>query len=258
MTKFETFFWHCRTLTGMGVKPDQEPVKKMVVLLHGYMGDAPSNMEFARKIAAACPQTVVLVPNGPTPVPPQNDPQHRQWYPLPATADSDGYFYSFMPCYAPAEKQMQMRESTPHIQKTAKLLNSFILEQIKEYGLSLSDCFLAGISQGGITAFDMVLFRKELRKNKTKNFLGGLIVIGAGINESDRLNALKLNDFPPIPVLLARGEHDEIFPKTVDYFSAAQLRLHRLPVETASADSGHFGLEHKVCGAVCRFIREHS
>ena len=257
MTEYEIFDWNEQKLTGKGIKPAHAAVKKAVFLLHGYMGGADSNMEFARKICNACPNTVVMVPNGPTPVPPQNDPEHRQWYPLPETADSDGRFYSFMPYYAPAEKQKQMRECTPHIQKTAKLLNRFILNRIKNYGLTLSDCFLAGISQGGITAYDMVLFRKELHVDDG-HFLGGLIIIGAGINQADRLNSLRRGALPPIPVLLARGEHDEIFPKTVDYFSAAQLRLHKMPVEKIQADSVHFGLEHKVCDAVCRFIRQHS
>jgi len=258
MTDYETRCWNYRNLTGMSIKQLYEPIKKMIVLLHGYMGDAPSNMEFARKLCTDCPQTIVLLPNGPMPVPPQNDPQHRQWYPLPQTADSDGYLYSFMPYYAPSEKQKQIRTSTLGIQKTAKLLNQFLLERAKKYKLTLSDCFLAGISQGGITAFDMVLFRRELHRDNSGYHLGGLIIIGAGINESDRLNTVEQGAIPPIPVLLARGKNDEVFPKTVDYFSAAQLRLHKMPVEITEADSGHFGLEHKACDTICRFICKHS
>ena len=258
MTDCKTFFWNYRNLSGKGIQPIASPVRKMVVLLHGYMGDAESNMDFAKKICTACPQTVVLVPNGLQAVPPANDPEHRQWYPLPETADADGKLYSFMPYYAPAEKQEQMRKTTPYIQKTAKLLNQFFQQQAKKYNLALSDCFLAGISQGGITAYDMVLFRKELHQDRTNQFLGGLIIIGAGINEADRLNASDHTSVPPIPVLLARGKHDEIFPKTVDYFSTAQLRRLKMPVEMTEADSVHFGLEHKVCDAVCGFIRRHS
>lgn len=258
MSALSIFHWNWKKLTGTGVKPANEKIKKTVVLLHGFMGDAESNMEFAAKICKACPKTVVLVPDGPQTVPPENDLHHRQWYPLPATADEDGRLYSAMPCYAPAEKQKQMRETTPLIQKTAAVLNKMILEQIKLYGLTLSDCFLAGISQGGITAYDMVLFRKELHRDKAGHALGGLIIIGAGINEADRLNSLSPRFVPPVPVLLARGKRDEIFPKTVDYFSAAQLRLLEMPVETVEADSVHFGLEHAVCDDVCRFIRRHS
>lgn len=256
MPFYEIFHWKDKTLTGMGIAPRNEEIKKLVVLLHGYMGDAESNMAFAEKICSACSKTVVLVPNGPTCVPELNDTHHRQWYPLPETADADGIFYSFMTYYAPAEKQKQIRQSTPDIQKTAAVLNRFILKSAKKYALSLSDCFLAGISQGGITAYDMTLFRRELHKDAFNRFLGGLIIIGAGINEADRLNGS--DTIPPIPVLLARGKHDEIFPKTVDYFSAALLRGKKMPVEMTEADSGHFGLEHNVCDAVCRFILSHS
>ena len=112
---------------------------------------------------------------------------------------------------------------------------------------------MAGISQGGITAFEMTLFRSELHGGGN-DFLGGLISIGSGIIGADRLRELSL---PPVPVLLARGRHDEIFPKTVDYFSRSLLQELRMPVVLTEADSAHFGLEHKVCGDVCRFIREH-
>ena len=258
MTDYEIFDWKNGQVTGKGVRPAGDGIRKMVVLLHGFMGDAESNMEFAAKICARCPGTVVIVPDGFAPVPPENDPKHRQWYPLPATADGDGYMYSFMPAYASCEKQKQIRETTPAIQKTAKELNRIILKMLKDYCLSLSDCFLAGISQGGITAFDMALFRTELHKDGKGKFLAGLIIIGAGINEADRLNVMPIGSIPPIPVLLARGKYDEIFPKTVDYFSAAQLRLKEMPVETTEAESVHFGLEHRVCDAVCDFIRRHS
>ena len=258
MTEFKVFSWNYSGLTGMGVSPDRERIRKMVVLLHGYMGDAESNMSFASKICEACPQCVVLVPDGPELVPVVNDPHHRQWYPLEETADSDGYLYAAMPYYAPPEKQQKIRESTPRIQKTAALLNRFVLDQLQAYDLTLHDCFLSGISQGGITAYDMVLFRRELWGNGSDDFLGGLIIIGAGIHESDRLNGLRIGSIPKIPVLLARGKLDEIFPPTVDYFSAAQLRLHKLSVEISQADSVHFGLEHKVCDAVCHFIRQKS
>ena len=100
----------------------------------------------------------------------------------------------------------------------------------------------------------MTLFRKELHKDANNRFLGGLIIIGAGINEADRLNDFSSGSIPPIPVLLARGKNDEIFPRTVDYFSAALLRGQKMPVEITEADSGHFGLEHNVCEDVCRFI----
>ena len=97
MNAHKTFYWNRSGLTGMGVQPANEAIKKMVVLLHGYMGDAESNMAFASKICTACPHTVVLVPDGPELVPTENDSKHRQWYPLPETEDYDGCLYSCMP-----------------------------------------------------------------------------------------------------------------------------------------------------------------
>ena len=248
----QIFSWTKDTLTGLEIKPAKVPVRKMIVLLHGYRGDAESNMEFALKLADACPQAVVFVPDGTAPVPPGDDPHHRQWWAL-SESEFDGRLCSFMPYYAPADKQRLIKKTVGEIQKTAALLNHFILNRLTEYGLNLSDCFLAGISQGGITAFEMTLFRSELHGGGN-DFLGGLISIGSGIIGADRLRELSL---PPVPVLLARGRHEEIFPKTVDYFSRSLLQELRMPVVLTEADSAHFGLEHKVCGDVCRFIREH-
>lgn len=247
----QIFFWEKDGLTGLGTEPAGRPVQKMIVLLHGYQGDAESNMEFALKLADACPQAAVFVPNGTESVPPGDDPHRRQWWPL-QESEFDGYLCSFMPYYAPPEKQKLMKRIVKEMQKTAALLNRFVLNRLTGYGLLLSDCFLAGISQGGMTAFEMALFRNELHGGG--DFPGGLISIGSGIIGADRLRNLSV---PPIPVLLARGRQDEIFPDTVDYFSRSLLKELRMPVELTQADSVHFGLEHKVCGDVCAFIRKH-
>lgn len=248
----QIFSWETEDLTGMGIKPANVPVRKMIVLLHGYKGDAESNMEFALKLATACPQSVVLVPNGIDPVFPENDPKHRQWWEL-AESEFDGNLCSFMPYYASADKQRLIDKTLKGMGETAKLLNRFILNRLDEYDLTLPDCFLTGISQGGMTAFEMTLFRTELHGDR-KHFLGGLISIGSGIIGADRLRKTSL---PPIPVLLARGSQDEIFPKTVDYFSRSLLQEQHMPVVLTESNSAHFGLEHTVCDAVCRFIREH-
>ncbi len=249
----QIFFWEKDGLTGLGIKHSNTPVRKMIVLLHGYKGDAESNMAFALKLADACPQAVIFVPNGIKPVLPDNDPHHRQWWDL-SEAEFDGTLCSFMPYYASPDKQRLINETLKGMEKTAELLNRFILHRLAELGLSLPDCFLAGISQGGMTAFEMTLFRKELHGDR-KNFLGGLISIGSGIIGADRLRKISL---PPIPVLLARGSQDEIFPKTVDYFSRSLLQEQHMPVVLTESNSAHFGLEHTVCDAVCSFIREHN
>ncbi len=243
------------TLTGLGIKPLKTTAKKMIVLLHGYRGDAESNMEFALKLSAACPEAVILVPDGISAVFPENDPHHRQWWDLDEEA-FQGRLCSFMPYYATFEQQKLIRRTVEKTHQTALLLNRFILNRLKEYNLCLSDCFVAGISQGGMTAFEMVLFCKELHRDQHNTFLGGFISIGSGIMGADRLRKLP-EKLPAIPVLLARGAYDEIFPKTVDYFSYSLLKEHHLPVFLTQASSAHFGLEHQVCDAVCRFILEH-
>ena len=77
------FFWEKDGLCGLGINSKKNSrVKKMIILLHGYNGDAESNMEFALKLSQASPEAVVFVPDGISPVPPGNDEHHRQWWPL--------------------------------------------------------------------------------------------------------------------------------------------------------------------------------
>lgn len=234
-------------LTGLRIEPDGGTVGKLIVLLHGYGGDAASNAAFGEKLAAARADAAVAVLDGTAPVPPENDPSRRQWWNLDETR-FDGRLCSFMPYLARPEQRELIARTVPEIHETAVRLNRFVLKTVKAYGLNARDCFLAGISQGGITAFETALFCDGLEN------LGGLISIGSGIVGADRLHGRPAN---AVPVLLARGARDEIFPKTVDYFSRAVLRESGHPVELAEADSAHFGLEHAVCGAVCDFIGRH-
>lgn len=233
-------------LTGLKIEPDGAAVGKMTVLLHGYGGDAASNAAFGEKLAAARADAAVIVLDGTAPVPDGNDPSRRQWWNLDETR-FDGRLCSFMPYLARPEQRELIAQTVPEIHETAVRLNRFVLKTLKEYGLNARDCFLAGISQGGITAFETALFCGGLES------LGGLISIGSGIVGADRMR----RHTGTVPVLLARGARDEIFPKTVDYFSRAVLRESGHPVELTEADSAHFGLEHAVCDAVCAFINRH-
>lgn len=246
------FPWKNDGLTGLEISPESGKVERLVVLLHGYGGDALSNMTFACKIAESAPDAAVCVIDGTASVPAENNPQKRQWWNLDDTA-FDGAWCSFMPDFAPKRARDMMRQAADEANETAGKINQFIVNRADKDGLTPRDCVLIGISQGGMTAFECVLFRPEL--TRAGRALGGLASIGSGILRPDRLRERK-TPFPPIPVLLARGKFDEIFPKTVDLFSRSLLTELGTNAEIIERPSGHYGLEHAVCGDVCAFIEK--
>ena len=243
-----------QTLSGIQLIHEGK-IEKLIFLLHGYKGDAPSNFDFGKKIFNSIPQSSVFIPNGVNPIPFINDEHQRQWWDLDESS-FEGKMCSFMPYYAHGEKRKLIDQMSKNIHKTALFLNNFILNQIRKYGLNLSNCLLMGISQGGMTAFEMVLFCKELHHDNQNNFLGALVIIGAGIIGADRLRSDHYS-IPPVPVLLARAKYDEIFPKTVDYFSYSLLKEQNIPVVLKEVESVHFGLEHNACHEICRFIKDY-
>lgn len=242
--------WKSAPLTGMAVLPKNDSARKMIVLLHGYQGDARSNLGFARTLARGVENAAVFVPDGLAEVPNVGNPHVRQWWNLPPF---EGRYYSFMPYLAPAEIRRGLDQIVKEASVAAGILNKFFKKQAKLLGLKLSDCFLCGISQGGITAFEMALFRSELHADSFGTHLGGLAVIGAGIPGAQRIRQRE-TAFPAFPILLARGTNDEIFPPSVDAFSESLLKEAGAPVSRIQAESGHFGLEHAVADGVCAFF----
>lgn len=244
------FPWNADGLTGLEISPESDKAGRLVVLLHGYGGDALSNMTFACSIAESAPDAAVCVIDGTAPVPNENNPQKRQWWNLDDAA-FDGAWCSFMPDLAPKNARDTMRRAAVEANETAGKINRFVINRLDRDGLTPRDCVLIGISQGGMTAFECVLFRPEL--TRADDALGGLASIGSGILRPDRLRE-RTTPFPPVPVLLARGEFDEIFPKTVDLFSRSLLTELGTTAGIVERPSGHYGLERAVCGDVCAFI----
>ncbi len=242
--------WKSAPLTGMSVLPKNGVPERMIVLLHGYRGDARSNLGFARALARGVTNAAVIVPDGLAEVPEVGNPHVRQWWNLPPF---EGRYYSFMPYLAPEEIKRGLDQIVKEAHVAAGILNKFLKKQAKALGLKLSDCFLCGISQGGITAFEMALFRSELHADSFGTRLGALAVIGAGIPGAQRIREGK-TAIPPFPVLLARGTNDEIFPPSVDSFSESLLKEAGMPVSRVQVESGHFGLEHAAANDVCAFL----
>ena len=246
---FNVFSWNEPPFTGLSVQAS-DCFEKLVFLLHGYMGDAESNLAFAEKLAARVPNARIVVPDGLMPIPAYNDSHRRQWWELDERFNGNSLagFSNDASDFDYALTQTLV----PKIHFSAGVLNRFVVNTAAKCGKTLSDCAVAGISQGGMTAFEMVLFRKEL--SRIQNPLGALIIIGAGIVKAERLSSVP--SLPPIPVLLAGGNQDEIFPPEVNDFSEKILKEKGLPVSRIQTNSVHYGLEHSTDEAVGEFLNK--
>lgn len=233
--------WENNGISALVLENERVGHSRLIVLLHGYQGDALSNLEFGKTLLSADESAVVAVFDGLSEVPGRHDPHVRQWWNLPPF---DGRYYAAMPLFAPKEARPALNGIVRDVHKAAVCLNAAVLKLMREKGLQT--VVLAGISQGGITAFEMALFCHELSSE-----LEGVVIIGAGIAGADRLRKTAVE---PVPFLLVRGTKDEIFPLSVNCFSESVLREKGIPVSAKAVDSPHFGLEHAAANEVRAFI----
>lgn len=241
MTDLSVNRWENNGISALVLENKGAEHSRLIVLLHGYQGDALSNLEFGKTLLSSDESAVVAVFDGLEEVPDRHDPHVRQWWDLPPF---DGRYYAAMPLFAPKEARPALDGIVRGAHKAAVRLNAVILKLMREKGLQT--LVLSGISQGGITAFEMALFCSELSP-----VLEGVVIIGAGIAGADRLRETAVK---PVPFLLVRGTRDEIFPLSVNRFSESVLSEAGVPTIAKAVDSPHFGLEHAAAGEVCAFI----
>lgn len=241
MTDLSANRWENNGISALILENKGAEHSRLIVLLHGYQGDASSNLEFGKTLLSADESAVVAVFDGLEEVPDRHDPHIRQWWALPPF---EGRYYAAMPLFAPKSVRSALDAIVRDAHKTAVRLNAAVLELMREK--KLKTLVLAGISQGGITAFEMALFCSELI-----SVLDGVVIIGAGIAGADRLRETAVK---PVPFLLVRGTKDEIFPLSVNRFSESVLREAGVCAVAQAVDSPHFGLEHAAAGEVRAFI----
>ncbi|KAJ3099605.1 hypothetical protein HDU97_002912 [Phlyctochytrium planicorne] len=115
----------------------------VLILLHG-LGDSPENfMKFGEKMAL--PQTALIAVKAPIPIPLFED-MGTGWYPA---YDSEGND-------VPKTSQI----ATDCIEKSSKLLQSFMEQRVINKGWPNDRCFVMGFSQGGSVALHFAAIQK--------------------------------------------------------------------------------------------------
>ena len=197
------------------IKPEKsEPIKSIVVLLHGYGGDGKDISILALNWRRHMPNTIFICPNGHEIC--SINPAGYQWFDL--TKDDNDYILA-------------------ECLKAEKNLNKFLEEIKEEYKLDNSKITLSGFSQGCMMSINLGLTSQD-KFNSIVGFSGKII----------NQNSLKSRLINPTDILLIHGDQDDIVSPThlleaKDFFLRENINIethlikncgHNIPIEASS------------------------
>ncbi len=211
------------SLSGPSLRPPQgEPVRRLVVLLHGYGADGNDLIGLAPALAPALPGTAFHSPHAPLPC--EMSPFGRQWFSL-AAYDPDMLRRSpetFGPVYA---------RMAAGAQAVAPVLDAYLDGLLAHYGLEDSQLALVGFSQGTMMALHVALRR-------ARPCAGVVGFSGALLGDGDLAAATVSRP----PVLLVHGLADEVVPP--EAMGSTESALRTAGIEVAA--HGRPGLPHGI------------
>lgn len=198
-------------LKGIDIMPasGRKPTS-MVVLIHGFGGNAESMRWLAQQWAKQLPDAMFVIPNAPNQCHENpGDPRSREWFATRAL-DTDT-----------AARVAQIRKVEP-------LLNDFIDAKLSQHGLRDHQLVIAGISQGAM----MALHTGPRRKHPCAAVVAynGMLVDPQGLRR-DRIVR------PPI--FAAHGTQDNVVPFARHAELQNGFRSAGFKVETATYNLGH-------------------
>ena len=161
--------------------------RKLVILLHGYGADGNDLIGLAPYFARRLPDAAFVSPHAPEPC--EGAPMGRQWWGI---------------------RSFSAEERLRGAQRAAPILERFIDEELKRYGLTDRDLALVGFSQGTMMALHVGLRRAQAP---------ACIVGYSGALVAPEALAKEARCRPP--VLLIHGDMDDLLPVEA-LFEAAQ------------------------------------
>ena len=188
------------------IKPENNNIKNVVILLHGYGGDGNDISTVTLNWKRFLPETIFLCPNGHEVCPINQN--GFQWFDL--EKDDPAYII----------------EETI---KAEKKLNLFINEVKSEFNLSNSEICISGFSQGCMMSINLGLIAEE-NFNCIVGFSGKII---DKENISKRINS-------KTKMLLIHGEQDEVVSPNFLLEAKDFLIRYKVDVETKMINNcGH-------------------
>ena len=180
------------------IKPENNKIKNVIILLHGYGGDGNDISAITLNWKRFLPETVFLCPNGHEIC--SINPSGFQWFSL----DKDDSNYIL-------EQSIKAEEK----------LNFFINEIKSEYNLNNSKICISGFSQGCMMSINLGLTTDE-NFNCIVGFSGKII---DKENISKRIKS-------KAKMLLIHGEQDDVVPPNSLLEAKDFLMRHKVNVET--------------------------
>lgn len=194
-----------KIVNGSSLQPLSGPVRKIVLLLHGYGSSGSDLISFAPHWRDAMPNALFLAPNAPQRCGPTSG---YQWWPLSA--------------FTPQALAAGAASVAPSI-------DAFLDRKLAQYSLTEADLAIVGFSQGTMMALHV-----GLRRARSVAAIVGYSGMLTGAAELARI------PIPRPPVLLVHGSNDPIVPVTALHAAASHLRKLGLQVsEHVSAGLGH-------------------
>lgn len=179
--------------------PNLEPVKHLLVFLHGYGADADDLFPLAMQMAPALPATAIVSLEAPEEIP-GGMLGGRQWFPI---------------------SRIDKSELDHGAQMARGYVNTALQSLKRRFDLQWSDIALFGFSQGCMMSLEVSLRLPEA--------LGYVLGYSGALPAPERA-ATESTSFPPY--LLVHGEEDQVVPFTSMEAAAKTLAALGAPVET--------------------------
>jgi phospholipase/carboxylesterase len=195
-----------------------EPVKSLVVFIHGYGADGDDLITIADDWKNFLPNTAFISPHAPEPC--ESNPFGYQWFGL-----SDFSFYNI---------RFGLDRVNP-------MLTKFLYTLLNEYNLPPSQLMLVGFSQGTMVSLD-ILFSMD-------KIAGVLGYSGAFYPPVDGKPT-------PSPVCLIHGDMDVVVPAMAMDHAETVLQSYGVPVQTHLTHGLGHGIDHDGIELGGKFIKQ--
>ena len=209
-------------LTTTIIKPENDiPIKRAVILLHGYGGDGKDISMLTLNWKRFLPNTVFLCPNGHEKC--AINPTGYQWFDL--TNDNPDYILE-------KSKKAELK------------LQKFIQEVKNEYNLENSQICLSGFSQGCMMSINL-----GLTNNENYNCIVGFS--GKIINQKDLVNRKTSST----KMLLIHGDQDAVVSSTFLLEAKDFLIRNNVEVETKIINNCEHHIPTEASSAALKYIK---
>ncbi len=199
----------------------KQPVKKIIMIMHGYGADSNDLLPLAQDIADATPDADIFVPDGFDVCEGANPTYQtgRQWFSLKGWGSDDAW-------------KSGIKEATQRLSRHIDLL-------LKKYNIDDKKLYLVGFSQGAMMALHVGIQRN----------VGGIVAFSGILVDEQVLQGVKKSDVLP-KIILAHGDIDQVVPVSFCERAEKVLKDKNFDVKKIITQ----GMGHSISSSTIRFV----